>query len=80
MNKVSEYIYVYIEKPTDTNNLDKLYKITEMLLEVGRYPIQALKSTRSGSLSHSGAGREGFNPGQPINGKREDLVSLFPRR
>jgi len=51
-----------------------------MLLEVGRYPIQALKSARSGSLSHSGAGREGFNPGQPINGKREDLVTLFPRR
>ncbi len=34
---------MFILKTTDTNNLDKLYKITEMLLEVGRYPIQALE-------------------------------------
>jgi hypothetical protein len=31
-----------------------------------------------GFSSHSRAGHEGFNPGQPINGKREDLV-LFSR-
>ncbi len=43
-NYWKQFCYLCLSwKPTDTNNLDKLYKITEMLLEVGRYPIQALK-------------------------------------
>ncbi len=46
-----------------------------MLQDIGRYTIQAFKSWPD---SHSGAGREGFHPGQPINGKHEDLI-LFSR-
>jgi hypothetical protein len=56
-----------------------LYKITKMLQNMGCFLFKTLKkSARYGSLSHSGAGREGFNPGQPINRKREDLL-LFSR-